>query len=131
MAENRITHVSNIPVPRGRKLLNSSLEFVIQQNRAYSAFSIAMTFSFKTGKTRILIFRVETLLLSELFVYLRSISPQVHKPKVVVVIAIELQAQGLSFTIKNCQDRIHAIETATGTRQFNFPYKRKGTSTQD
>ena len=45
--------------------------------------------------------------------------------------AMELQAQGFTTTIKNCQGRIHAIETATGMRQFNFPHEGNGTGTQD
>jgi hypothetical protein len=49
----------------------------------------------------------------------------------VPAMAMELQAQGFSLTIKNCQDRIHSIETATGMRQFNYPHEGKGTSAQD
>jgi hypothetical protein len=90
-----------------------------------------MTFGLRTGKTRVLIFGVEPSSLSELFAYLRSMPPQAHGPMVVPAVAMELQAQGLSMTIKNCHDRIHSIEIATGMRQFNYPHERKGTSTQD
>lgn len=90
-----------------------------------------MTFDFGTGKTRVLIFGVETSSLSELFAYLRSMSYQARGPMVVPLVAMELQAQSVTMTVKNCQDRIHVIETATGMRQFNFPHERKGASTQD
>ncbi len=58
-------------------------------------------------------------------------SPQAHGPMLVPTVALELQAQGFSTTIKNCHDRIYSIETATGMRQFNYPHERKGTDTQD
>ncbi|GAW25031.1 putative Mg2+ transporter -like Zinc transport protein [Rosellinia necatrix] len=113
----------------GRERENA--QFVIQQNRAYSAFSIAITFGLRTGKTRVLIFGVEPSSLSELFAYLHSLSPQPYGPMVIPIVAMELQAQGLGVTIKNCQDRIHSVEIATGMRQFNYLHERKSTSTQD
>ncbi len=50
---------------------------------------------------------------------------------VVPVAAMELQAQNFTMVIKNCQGHIHAIEGATGMRQFNLPHERKDTATQD
>ncbi len=90
-----------------------------------------MAYTLRTGKTRVLIFGVEPSSLSELFAYLDSMPPQARGPMVVPAVAMELQAQGLSMTVKNCQDRIHSIEVATGMRQFNYPHERKGMSTQD
>ncbi|KAK3988827.1 putative Mg2+ transporter-like zinc transport protein [Cladorrhinum sp. PSN332] len=106
-------------------------QFVIQQNRAYSAFSIAMAYGFQTRKTRVLIFGADSSSLSELFASLRSTSPQAYGPMAVSAAAMELQAQGFTMTITNYQGRIHAIETATGMRQFNFPHEGNGTDTQD
>lgn len=111
--------------------LINTLEFIIQQNRAYSAFSIAVSFNLRTGKTGILIFGVEPLSASELFAHLQSILPQAYGPMTVPAVAMELQAQSFSLTIKNCHESIHSIETATGMRQFNYPHERKSTSTQD
>ncbi|KAK6609662.1 hypothetical protein H4I96_03593 [Botrytis cinerea] len=110
---------------------SNTAQFIIQQNRAYSAFSIAVSFNLRTGKTGILIFGVEPLSVSELFAHLRSILPQAYGPMTVPAVAMELQAQSFSLTIKKCHESIHSIETATGMRQFNYPHERKSTSTQD
>ncbi|KAI2621789.1 hypothetical protein GGR54DRAFT_599839 [Hypoxylon sp. NC1633] len=108
-----------------------SAQFVIQQNRAYSAFSIALTFNIGTGRSRAILFGAETKVVSELFQYLSSMSPQPYGPMVIPTVAMELQAQSFSTTIKNCHDRVYSIEVATGMRQFNFPHEKKGVSPQD
>ncbi|KAI0180526.1 hypothetical protein GGR52DRAFT_531722 [Hypoxylon sp. FL1284] len=106
-------------------------QFVIQQNRAYSAFSIALTFHTRTGKSRALIFGAESWVVSELFRSLNSMSALPYGPMVIPAAAMELQAQWFNKTIKSCQDRIHSIEVTTGMRQFNFPYETNGARTQD
>ncbi|KAM0125000.1 hypothetical protein ACHAO1_010818 [Botrytis cinerea] len=115
-------------MPREGKMVQDRIS---PQNRAYSAFSIAVSFNLRTGKTGILIFGVEPLSVSELFAHLRSILPQAYGPMTVPVVAMELQAQSFSLTIKNCHESIHSIETSTGMRQFNYPHERNSTSTQD
>ncbi|GAW17429.1 hypothetical protein ANO14919_068860 [Xylariales sp. No.14919] len=111
--------------------LNRSLEFVVQQNRSYSAFSIALTFGISTGKTRALIFGAEPWVVSNLFQSMTSMTPHSYGPMVIPAVAMELQAQWFNDTVRNLQDHIHSIETITGMRQFNFPHEVKGPSPQD
>lgn len=131
MAKSGKTHVSESSISHGIYHLSIITEFVIQQNKAYSAFSIALRFSIKTGKTRALLFGAEASSLSELFEYLGSMSSQPYGPMVVPTVAMELQAHWFNATIKNCHDRVYAIETATGMRQFNYSYERGNESPQD
>ena len=58
-------------------------------------------------------------------------SSQPYGPMVVPTVAMELQAHWFNATIKKCQDGIHAIETATGMRQFNYSHERGDKSPQD
>ncbi|KAI0413477.1 hypothetical protein F5X98DRAFT_366552 [Xylaria grammica] len=106
-------------------------QFVIQQNRSYSAFSIALTFGISTGKTRALIFGAEPWVVSNLFQSMTSMTPHSYGPMVIPAVAMELQAQWFNDTVRNLQDHIHSIETTTGMRQFNFPHEVKGPSPQD
>lgn len=112
-------------------LLNNCIELVIQQNRAYSAFSMAIKSDPRIGETRVLIFGADTSSLSELFACLSSIPPPSFTPMVIPTVALELQAQSLTRTIKTCQDRIYAIETATGMRQFNLSREGMTETLQD
>ncbi|KAI1176508.1 hypothetical protein F4777DRAFT_587921 [Nemania sp. FL0916] len=108
-----------------------SAQFVIQQNRAYSALSMALTFNIKSGRTRVLLFGAETGLLLELFEYLNSMSPQPYGPMVTATIVLELQAQRLTMTLQDCHNSIYSIETSTGMRQFNYAHERGDISHQD
>ncbi|KAH6653381.1 hypothetical protein BKA67DRAFT_318626 [Truncatella angustata] len=117
------TYSSTVSPKSGESDKEERSYFVIQQNRAYSACSIGLTYSIQSGQTRILLFGVESWFLSQLFEYLRSMSPLPCGPMVVPTIAMELQAQWFSRTIKRCQDGVHSIETATGMRQFNYPHE--------
>ena len=97
-------------------------EFIVQQNRSYSSYSIALTFSFTTGKVRALIFGVEGPV-SELFDYLEYLSPLPFGPMIIPTIALELQLKRFNDTIKTCQNQIHDIENLTGMRQFNHSHE--------
>ncbi|KAL8815130.1 MAG: hypothetical protein Q9191_008490, partial [Dirinaria sp. TL-2023a] len=91
---------------------------------------MALTFNFKTGQIRALIFAPEGLL-SELFDYLDYMSPLPYGPLIVPAVALELQVKGLNDTIKICQNQIHKIEYLTGMRQFNHPHELDERTTQD
>lgn len=112
-------------------LLNQALEFVIQQNRAYSAFSIALTFNNSTRKIRALIFGAEASVVSDMFELLACMPTHLYGPMVIPAVAMELQAQWFTDTVRNLQDQVHSIETLTGMRQFNFPHEVKGSGSQD
>ncbi|ETS85343.1 hypothetical protein PFICI_03368 [Pestalotiopsis fici W106-1] len=45
--------------------------------------------------------------------------------------AMELQAQWFSKTIKRCHDGVRAIESATGMRQFNHPHEKPDGAIED
>ena len=105
-------------------------DFIVQQNRSYSSYSIALTFGFKTGKVRALIFGTEGPL-SELFDYLHYISPLPFGPMTIPTIALELQAKRFNETIQTCHNQIHDIENLTGMRQFNHPYECNQSQMQD
>lgn len=126
------TYTSTVPsTSREDTKAWENAQFVIQQNKAYSAFSIALTFNIRTGKIRALLFGAETQVVLELFQYLSSMSPQPYGPMVIPAVTMELQARWFNITIKDCHDRVHSIEVATGMRQFNFLYEKKGASPQD
>ncbi|RWA09417.1 hypothetical protein EKO27_g5688 [Xylaria grammica] len=116
---------------RGDDAAWEKAQFIIQQNRSYSAFSIALTFSMSTGKTRALIFGAEHWVVSNLFQSMASMPTYPYGPMVIPAVALELQAQWFNDTVRNLQDHIHSIETITGMRQFNFPHEVKGPSPQD
>ncbi|EXU98175.1 hypothetical protein X797_008780 [Metarhizium robertsii] len=119
-------------VPASRTEDVSTCEkYVIQQNGAYSAFSIAMNHNVKTLKTRVLILGVESSTLLDLFEYVESMLPRIQGPMLIPTIAMELQAHSLSMTIKNCRRHIHTIETTTGMRQFNYPHEKRGDNALD
>ncbi len=118
------------PSSAGKDCLLIALEFIIQQNRAYSALSVAITFHVRTGKTRVLLFGLETELLSELFAYLGAMSPLPYGPMVIPAATMELQAQRFNRTVQGCHDSIYNIEAATGMRQFNYSFEQRG-SRQD
>ncbi|KAI0380583.1 hypothetical protein F5Y04DRAFT_289290 [Hypomontagnella monticulosa] len=126
------TYTSTIPSSSREDIDESeNAQFIIQQNRAYSAFSIGLTFDIRTGKCRVLLFGAEAKAVSELFQRLNSMSPGSCGPMEIPAIAMELQARGFTATIKNCQNRVHSIEIATGMRQFNFSFEKRGTSPED
>ena len=104
--------------------------FIVQQNRSYSSYSIALTFSFKTGKVRALIFGVEEPV-SELFDYLEHLSPLPFGPMTIPTIALELQVKRFNDTIKTCHRQIHDIENLTGMRQFNHAHEGDDAQMQD
>lgn len=106
------------------------IEFIIQQNRSYSSYSIALTFEFTTGKVRALIFGIEAPVL-ELFDYLDRISPLPFGPTIIPALALELQLQRYNITIKSCQSQIYHIENLTGMRQFNHAFEYNGAEIQD
>ncbi|KAI4210199.1 MAG: hypothetical protein LQ351_006954 [Letrouitia transgressa] len=105
-------------------------QFIIQQNRSYSSYSIALTFEFTTGKVRALIFGIEAPVL-ELFDYLDRISPLPFGPTIIPALALELQLQRYNITIKSCQSQIYHIENLTGMRQFNHAFEYNGAEIQD
>ncbi|KAI1158682.1 hypothetical protein F5B18DRAFT_640021 [Nemania serpens] len=113
------------------KLVWENAQFVIQQNRAYSAFSIALTFNNSTRKIRALIFGAEASVVSDMFELLACMPTHLYGPMVIPAVAMELQAQWFTDTVRNLQDQVHSIETLTGMRQFNFPHEVKGSGSQD
>ena len=106
------------------------LDYIIQQNRSYSSYSIALTFNFETGTVRALIFGTEGPL-SKLFDYLAYLSPLPFGPMTIPTIALELQVKRFNETIKTCHEQIHKIENLTGMRQFNHAYEGDGSQMQD
>ncbi|KAI0458931.1 hypothetical protein F5B21DRAFT_527748 [Xylaria acuta] len=116
---------------KGNNTAWENAQFVIQQNRAYSAFSIALTFSSSTGKTRALIFGAGPRAVSNLFQFLACMPSHPYGPMVIPAVAMELQVQWFNDTIKSLQDHIHLIETSTGMRQIDFPHELKCASLQN
>lgn len=92
---------------------------------------MAVMFSLETKKTRVLIFGVDANAFLDLFAYLGSLPVFPCGPMLVPAVALELQARTLTSIVKDCHDRIHAIETTTGMRQFNFAYEKRGLSPKD
>lgn len=91
---------------------------------------MAITFNFKTGQLRGLIFGTEGPL-SDLFECLDHISPLPYGPFIIPTVALELQAKCFNDTIRTCQNQIHEIEYLTGMRQFNHAHESIGRTTQD
>ncbi|KAI0096585.1 hypothetical protein GGR51DRAFT_543135 [Nemania sp. FL0031] len=119
------TYTGTVPLSRGSKREWENARFVIQQNRAYSTFSIALTFNVNTGKIRALIFGAESGLLTRLFEHLGYVSTRPFWPMLIPILAMELQAHWFSRTLMKCQDNIHSIEASTGMRQFNYSHEKR------
>jgi hypothetical protein len=111
-------------------LLTIIEELIIQQNRAYSAISMAITFCEATGQSRILIIGVDKPFLLELYSHVEKMS-QMAWPLGVPAIAMELQARALTASVQSCQDRIRSIETLTGMRQSIHPHERNDAGARD
>ena len=94
------------------------------------SYSIALTFDLQTGKVRALIFSTKEPL-SDLFNYLKSLSPLPFGPMIIPTIALELQVTRFNETIKTCHDEIHDIEKETGMRQNNHPHEVKESQMED
>ncbi|KAI1740910.1 hypothetical protein F4680DRAFT_465106 [Xylaria scruposa] len=125
------TYTSTIPTIRETKQQWKHAQLVMQQNRAYSTFSIASTFNIKTGKNRILIFGAESGFLIKLFKHAGSVSCRPYWPILVPILAMELQAHWFTGTLKKCHDSVHAIEERTGMRQFNYSHEKRNSSPQN
>jgi hypothetical protein len=102
----------------------------VQQNRSYSSCSIALSFSFRTSKLRALIFDIKGPL-SELFNYLKHISPLSFEPIIISAAALKLQVEQFNEIIKSCQAQLHDIETLTEMRQFNHAFECNHTRTKN
>ena len=91
---------------------------------------MALTFDHQTGKVRALIFGTKEPL-SDLFDYLRSLSPLPFGPMTIPTIALELQVKRFNDVIKTCENDIYKIEIKTGMRQFNHPHEVKESQMED
>lgn len=95
---------------------------IIQQNRSYSSYSMAVTCNFTAGTAYVLIFGAELALL-ELFDCVEGLSPLPFDPFIIPTLALELQARRQNETIENCSSQIYDIESRTGMRQFNHDFE--------
>ncbi|KAI1358310.1 hypothetical protein F5Y08DRAFT_333208 [Xylaria arbuscula] len=113
------TYSGTIPEFRRAKKNWENARFIVQQNRAYSAFSIALTFNVKSGKSRALIFGAESGLLTRLFERMGGVSTRKYWPMLIPILAMEVQ------------DGIYSIESRTGMRRFNYSLEKRDSSPQD
>lgn len=102
----------------------------MQQNKSYSSCSIALSFSFRTNKLRVLIFDIKESL-SELFDYLKHISSLSFESIIISATALKLQIERFNEIIKSCQTQLYDIETLIEMRQFNHTFECNHTRTKN
>ncbi|KAJ3567048.1 hypothetical protein NPX13_g6906 [Xylaria arbuscula] len=123
------TYTGTIPEFRRAKKNWENARFVVQQNRAYSALSIALTFNVKSGKSRALIFGADYGLLTGLFECMGGISTRRYWPMLIPILAMEVQVHSFNRGLMVCHDGIYSIESRTGMRRFD--YSLENSSPQD